>query len=283
MEPTKVSFRSAGGLELVADRRGAVTDPPVVFLHGGGQTRHSWGGTASAVADRGWCAWTVDARGHGESDWAPDGDYRLGSFAADVAAVVEAVGGRPALVGASLGGLTSLLLLGRDAPGASQGLVLVDIVPNMEQAGADRIASFMLANAEEGFASLDEAADAVAAYNHHRARPPSTEGLRKNLRERDGRWYWHWDPRFISPMVDRGPSEINDPDLLMGCAKAIDEPTLLVRGRMSDVVSAEGAARFVEEVDGATLIDVSQAGHMVAGDRNDAFTEAIVGFLADLS
>ena len=279
---TTITFRVPGGLELVADRRGDPSAPQVVFLHGGGQTRHSWGGTAAAVAERGWCSWTIDARGHGESDWHPDGDYRLSEFAADVGHVIEEIGGRPAIVGASLGGLTSLLLLGRDAPGAARGLVLVDIVPNMEQKGADRIADFMMANAETGFASLEEAADAVAAYNHHRERPPSTEGLRKNLRERDGRWYWHWDPKFLSPDPARGPSEVNDPVLLTACSQAIDVPIMLVRGRMSDVVTPEGAAAFVDEVPNAEFVDVSDAGHMVAGDRNDAFTHAVVGFLEHL-
>ncbi|MDG2026645.1 MAG: alpha/beta hydrolase [Acidimicrobiales bacterium] len=282
-DPTRITFTGSDDLTLVADRRGAPGERNVVFLHGGGQTRYSWGGTAAAVAERGWCSWTVDARGHGESDWSPTGDYRLSKFAADVAAVMSEIGDRPALVGASLGGLTSLLLLGQDAPGASRGLVLVDIVPNMEKKGTDRIASFMMANAESGFASLEEAADAVAAYNHHRDRPPSIDGLRKNLRERDGRWYWHWDPKFISPAADRGPSEINDPTLLMNCAKAIPEPMMLVRGRMSDVVSPEGAVEFVDEVPNAEFVDVSEAGHMVAGDRNDAFTAAVTTFLDGFS
>lgn len=280
---SKKTFQTADGLTLVAERRGDPGAPDVIFLHGGGQTRHSWGGTATAVAERGWCAWTVDARGHGESDWSPNGDYRLSQFAVDVQALIEELGDRPALVGASLGGLTSLLLLGSIAPGISRGLVLVDIVPKMEKKGTDRIASFMLENATTGFATLEDAADSVAAYNNHRDRPPSVEGLRKNLREREGRWYWHWDPNFISPKPDRGPSEINDPGLLMSCAHGIDVPIMLVRGRMSDVVSEEGAAQFEADIPNATLVDVSEAGHMVAGDRNDAFTGAVTGFLDSLS
>jgi pimeloyl-ACP methyl ester carboxylesterase len=282
-EATRVTLAGSDGVTIIADRRGDPGADHVIFLHGGGQTRHSWGGTAEAVAARGWCAWTIDARGHGESDWAPDGDYRLRAFASDVENVIDQIGGRPAIVGASLGGLTGLLLLGRDAPGIATGLVLVDIVPNMEQRGADRIAAFMSANAESGFASLEEAAEAVAGYNHHRERPPSVDGLRKNLRARDGRWYWHWDPAFLAPAPDRGASEITDPELLMTCSKAITEPMMLVRGRMSDVVSPEGAERFVEEVPDARFVDVSDAGHMVAGDRNDAFTDAVADFLEGLS
>ena len=177
MEPTRMTFTGSDGITIVADRRGDPDADQVIFLHGGGQTRHSWGGTADAIAERGWCSWALDARGHGESDWAPGGDYRLASFAADVEMVIGEIGGQPAIVGASLGGLTALLLLGRLSPGVARGLVLVDIVPDMEKSGTDRIAAFMTANAETGFASLEEAADSVAAYNHHRDRPPSVDGL----------------------------------------------------------------------------------------------------------
>lgn len=282
MDPTTLRFEGFEGVEIAADRRGDPSDPSVLFLHGGGQTRHSWGRSASAVAERGWCAWTLDLRGHGESDWAPEGDYRLHSFASDVLAVVDAVGGRPPIVGASLGGLTALKLMGDLAPGAASGLVLVDIVPRMEQVGTDRIRDFMVDRMTDGFATLDEVADAVAAYNPNRDRPPDPEGLRKNLRERDGRFYWHWDPAFIQQQPDRGPAELADHDLLMGFALRVDEPILLVRGRMSDVVSEEGAREFLDAVPGTGFVDVGHAGHMVAGDRNDAFTDAVVGFLDGL-
>ena len=98
------------------------------------------------------------------------------------------------------------------APGIARGVVLVDIVPDMEQAGANRIQQFMAEHALTGFASLDEVADAVAAYNPHRPRPTDLSGLRKNVRERDGRWYWHWDPAFVGGTADLPPSEIGDTD-----------------------------------------------------------------------
>jgi peroxiredoxin len=267
-----------GGVRLVGDRRGDPDARPVLFLHGGGQTRHSWGGAARKIAAEGWQAVTVDSRGHGESDWA-DGDYRLSSFAADVVAVAETLSARPVLVGASLGGLTSILLEGDLAPGTAAGVVLVDIIPDMEQAGADRIQAFMSDKVDEGFASLDEVADAVAAYNPHRPRPDDLDGLRKNLRERDGRWYWHWDPAFVGGTADFPPAEIMDTDRLNAAVGAIGVPMLLVRGRMSDLVSAESAAAFVERFPHVGFADVSGAGHMVAGDRNDVFTTAVLDFL----
>ncbi len=278
---TRVIFEGAG-VDLVADRRGDPADPSVLFLHGGGQTRHSWGRTADVLAGHGWCTYTIDARGHGESDWAADRNYRLGAFADDLVAVIDSLDQPPALVGASLGGLTSILAIGRDRPDLARGLVLVDIVPEMDKDGTDRIGEFMTANMRHGFGSLEEAAQAVAAYNPHRPKPPDPEGLRKNLRERDGRWFWHWDPAFIDGAFGDLPSEVMNTDFLMDCAARIPVPVLVVRGRMSDVVTEEAARRFVHHVPNGRYSDVAEAAHMVAGDRNDAFTTEVDQFLEEV-
>ncbi|MGI9600704.1 MAG: alpha/beta fold hydrolase [Acidimicrobiales bacterium] len=286
--PVNTITYTVNGITVTADHRGDPDGTPVLFLHGGGQTRHSWGGSAGRLAERGWHTVTLDARGHGESDWAPDGDYRLRSMAEDVRGVIEHMSAPPMLVGASLGGLTSILLEGDLAPGIAAGVVLVDIVPNWNDDGGNRIKDFMAERMAEGFGSLDEVADAVAAYNPHRPRPDDLEGLKKNLRQRDGRWYWHWDPAFIEPSVtaapagaDQGtpPSEIADRDLLMTWTGRIEAPMMLVRGRTSDVVNEADAQVFLDRHPHVEYIDVSGAGHMVAGDRNDVFTDAVVAFL----
>lgn len=275
----------ANGLTLVGDQRGPEAATPVVLLHGGGQTRHSWAGTSEVLAGNGWRSLTLDFRGHGDSEWASDGDYRLISFVRDTDSLVSALDQRPFLIGASLGGFTSMLLAGEVHPGSTRGVVLVDIIPEMESAGSHRIAEFMSSKARDGFASLDEVADAVAAYNPHRPRPSNLDGLRKNVRERDGRWYWHWDPAFAGGgdgVADMGPSEVTDVDRLHAAVQRILDdgvPMMLVRGRVSDLVSAEGAQRFCDRFPQVEFVDVSGAGHMVAGDRNDAFTDAVVGFL----
>ena len=282
MEPTPLRFES-DDVTIAADRRGDPADPPVVFLHGGGQTRHSWGRAAEVVAARGWCTYTLDSRGHGESEWSPDGRYALRDFATDLVAVADAIDGDPVVVGASLGGLAALLAMGRERPGLGRGLVLVDIVPEMERTGTDRIGDFMATHVESGFASLEEAAEAVAAYSPRPGRQVDPQSLRKNLRERNGRWYWHWDPRFMTHVGREDmSSELFDVDLLMDCARAIPSPRLLVRGRMSDVVTDAAARRFVDAVPGTGYVDIADAAHMVAGDRNDVFRTAVVDFLADL-
>ncbi|MDZ4825064.1 MAG: alpha/beta hydrolase [Actinomycetota bacterium] len=281
-----VEFVGRDGNRLVADAQGDPGDPSVVLIHGGGQTRHSWGTTLSMLAGQGWRAYSLDLRGHGDSEWARDGDYSLDAFEGDVRAVSRALGDAPALVGASLGGISSLAAIGEHPDEAvARALVLVDVAPRIEAVGRERIGMFMIEHMEAGFASLDEVADAIQAYNPHRPRPSNLEGLKKNLRERDGRWYWHWDPAFISGQkggTDETRVALVDPDRLQEAARHITVPTLLVRGRVSDLLSEEGAQELLELVPHARYANVAGAGHMVAGDRNDAFNDAVVDFLAEV-
>jgi pimeloyl-ACP methyl ester carboxylesterase len=142
----------------------------------------------------------------------------------------------------------------------------------------------MRAHAHEGFGSIAEAADAVAAYLPHRPRPRSHEGLKKNLRlHTDGRWRWHWDPRFLDGRRRIGPGGGEVEDALVEAAKAIAIPALLVRGASSELVQEEHAKDFLKLVPHARYVDVTGARHMVAGDRNDQFANAIKSFLEDLS
>jgi pimeloyl-ACP methyl ester carboxylesterase len=281
---TPESFSTCGvdGVRIVADRLGDPRSPAVVFLHGGGQTRRSWGRAAAAVAERGWQAVTVDLRGHGESDWSDDGDYRVATFARDVLEVLRCLPPRPVLVGASLGGFTAMLLAGELSPATVRAVVLVDIVPNMNPSGASRIHSFMYDRMESGFETLDEVADSIQEYNPHRPRPTDLDGLRTNLRQRDGRWYWHWDPKFIDGTSALPPIEVTEVDRLYAAVEAIlraGVPMLLVRGQVSDLVTKERADEFIARFPEVDFVDVGGAGHMVAGDRNDIFAGAVVEFL----
>ena len=165
----------------------------------------------------------------------------------------------------------------------ARALVLVDVAPRTEDAGRMRIGTFMAEHMDTGFGSLDEVADAIQRYNPHRPRPTNLSGLEKNLRKKpDGRWYWHWDPKFIGGRLgafDETRSSIVDPERLHQGPRNLTVPTLLVRGRVSDLLSEEGAQELLELVPHAQLVDVAGAGHMVAGDRNDIFNNAVVDFL----
>lgn len=280
-EPATRRFATDDGLTLVADAFGDPGAPPVLLQHGGGQTRHSWGGAARALAARGRYAVALDLRGHGESDWDPAGDYGFDRYARDTLAVVRALERPVAVVGASLGGLAALLASAADEGPRFAALVLVDIAPRMSEQGAASVLAFMRERAEEGFASLEEAADTIARYLPHRPRPRDLSGLRKNLRQgADGRWRWHWDPAFVHGRGPGSPGREHQLEAFDAAAGALRIPTLLVRGRMSELLTEEAARAFLETVPHAVYEDVSGAGHMVAGDRNDAFTDAVTRFLA---
>ncbi|WAH55396.1 alpha/beta hydrolase [Pseudomonas silvicola] len=273
-------FNGHGSLKLCGDIGGDPRASAVIFLHGGGQTRHSWGQAARTLAQRGYYCMSLDLRGHGDSDWAANGDYSTDAFVKDLLAVIATLPAPPVLVGASLGGATSLLAVGESAVPQARALVLVDVVPRMAPEGVRHIRDFMSAR-PQGFASLEEAAQAVADYLPGRPRPRSSQGLSKNLRlKEDGRYYWHWDPQFQN---DGAHTRLNDLfNRMEEAATRINIPTLLVRGKQSEVVSQAGAQHLLELIPHARYVDVEGAGHMVAGDRNDVFSQAVDDFLDSL-
>jgi pimeloyl-ACP methyl ester carboxylesterase len=272
-------FRFDAGLVQIAGERWAGGDrgrSPVLLLHGGGQTRHSWGRTAERIATGGRTAIALDARGHGDSQWDPAEDYSLDAFAADLVAFLQSLDRPAVLVGASLGGITAVTVAG-EHPELARGLVLVDVVIEVEPAGVKRIRDFMTAHAD-GFSSLEEVADAIAVYNPQRKRPRTLDGLRKNVRlGHDGRWRWHWDPAFMR--IDDEPRRLVRPARLRAAAAEVHVPTLIVRGAQSDVVSDAGLADMLRRIPHAEVADVAAAGHMVAGDDNDVFAAALEQFL----
>jgi pimeloyl-ACP methyl ester carboxylesterase len=289
-EPATAVFTGAAGNRLVADVFGE-QGPPVLLLHCGGQTRHSWRATAEHIVETRSVAYAVDQRGHGDSAWIEDGSYAYADFAADATAVADALAVRsaapPVAIGASLGGIAVLLAEGAAAEAGRKpvfsALVLVDITPRVDDSGVARIQGFMRANAKEGFGSIAEAADTVAAYLPHRPRPRSHDGLKKNLRlDPDGRWRWHWDPRFLDGPRPVGSLREVTEAALVEAARRITVPALLVRGTSSELVNESHVREFLELVPHAEYIDVAGARHMVAGDRNDRFSAAILKFLGRL-
>lgn len=286
-KPSPVAYRGADGNRIVGARFGDA-GRPVLLLHGAGQTRHAWTRTALALSSAGFRAIALDHRGHGDSDWVPDGAYAFEDFGRDALAICHAIrvesGEAPILVGASLGGIAGLIASYAGEDEVLQALVLVDVTPSLALAGLLRIRAFMAEHLETGFASLDEAAEAVARYQPGRSRPPSLDGLSRNLRlKADGQYHWHWDPGLIlsSRNVMSGGEEAAAE--LRAAAAAFRGPALLVKGGASDLVTGREAEEFLRLVPHASFVDIADAGHMVAGDRNDVFASAILGFLEGLS
>ena len=276
------TFRGSDGLALAFERFGAPDAPPILFAHGFGQTRHAWSAAASGLAGDGWCCLTADARGHGDSGWRDDGAYEFGQFIDDLAGLARLSSeppapAKPVLVGASMGGLLGLAV--QAAHDVFQALVLVDITPRWESAGVERIIAFMRAY-PDGFASAEEAADAIAHYLPQRRERKSPARLRSLLVPlANGRLRWHWDPRLLERIA--AGSE-NQQQALLDAAKQIRVPTLLISGAQSDVVSTETIDEFLSCVPHARHVRVAQATHMIVGDRNDAFVAAVRDFIEPL-
>lgn len=270
-------FIAEDGVALVADIAGPRHAPAVILCHGGGQTRHSWSRAFNHLVKAGYRVTNFDARGHGESDWSADNRYPMSRRWADLKLITAAYEhSSVAIVGASMGGSTALYGMSCGyRPGA---LVLVDITPNAEAKGMRRVRDFM-ASGLQGFASISEAAEAVSAYNANRPRPADTSGLKRNLRQRaDGRWYWHWDPGMLNIDIDHERAQ------MLGTIDSLkasrDVPILLVRGLKSDVVPDRVVEDFRERLPHINIANVGNAGHMVAGDENDAFNDAVFDFLS---
>jgi pimeloyl-ACP methyl ester carboxylesterase len=280
-EVQTVTFRGVDDLQLVADEwnrdaASAADRPTILMLHGGGQNRWSWKKTGQVLAEQGFHVVALDSRGHGDSDRSPTATYTVEALCDDTLTVLYQIGRPVVVIGASMGGLTGIAAAHEAGPEVVVKLVLVDVVPRFEKEGSARIRDFMFSHVD-GFATLDEAADAVAAYLPHRPKPRSTEGLTKNLRWRDGRWHWHWDPAFLTKPEDDPFVRV---DKLEQAAINLEIPILLIRGKLSDVVSTEGVQDFLAKVPKAEFVELSEAGHTAAGDDNDAFSDVVVRFVA---
>ena len=283
MKPQPISITTAPGLTLQGDIFGH-EGPPVILLHGGGQTRHSWRKTAEALAKSGFRALPFDQRGHGDSDSPGDRRFTFFEYAADshalALAVAERMGHKPAVVGASMGGLSSLMATALAPRNPYAALVMVDVTPRLDPNGVAAVQGFMRAKAREGFATVEEAAAAIAAYLPYRPKPQSLDGLRKNLRKAtDGRLYWHWNPDFLDGPYPIETDRIGVETAALAAAGQLAIPALLVRGAASELVRPEQAEEFLRLAKGSEFVDVADARHMVAGDSNSVFTSSVVDFL----
>lgn len=286
-----VTERLIGAAEntLVADVYGN-TGSPVLLLHGGGQTRHSWRGAALTIARSGRIAVTVDQRGHGDAEWVASGDYRNSDFAEDVRALglelARRYGAPPVVVTASYAGITSLLAEAAYFRATGKhllaGFFIVDMALTNDTDGARKVTAFMLSRAHTGFATVEEASETVAAYLG-RPKPKNPRGLQKNLRQGpDGRWRWHWDPRFMEGIGNINTDRDDVDADMRAAARDTLLPVLMVRGAASDVMLEEHIRALQSEAPRVRYVNVAGAHHMVVGEENDQFTSALLGFLDEV-
>ena len=230
---------------------------------------------AARIAAAGYRTASLDLRGHGDSDPAPDGDYAYPRLVADLFAVIRVLGPPAVVIGASLGGKIALAAAGDDPDGLIRGLVMVDTAPRTRTEGIARVVDVLRAP-PEGFESPQAAADHVAGATGP-ASAAAADKLRRSLRQLpSGRWRWHWDEKFFGPNHGLGAPAIPD---LEAAAGRVRVPTLLVYGERSDVVDAEGIEALRVLLAQAEVRCIAGVGHMIVCDPNDAFGAALLDFL----
>jgi esterase len=248
---------------------------PIVFLHGGGLNAHTWDLVALQLRTRYHCL-ALDLRGHGDSEWSPEMDYRLETFVSDVVGFVDALNlRRISLVGQSLGGLIAMSA-GTRLNDRLISIVIVDIGPEMRIEGVSRIMSFL----EEEIGSIDELIERAVRFNPRRNPAMLRRTLLYNLRPLpDGGWMWKHDRRR-RPRDASDAEVINSFKSLWGAVDAIHCPVLIVRGEESDVFAAEDAAKLSRAFSNAELRVVPGAGHNVQGDNPVGLAHVLSDFLS---
>lgn len=260
-------------MRLAASAWGDPLAPQVCFFHGGGQSRRSWSGAARHVAAAGYRAIAIDLRGHGESGWAPDGDYLLDAYARDIVRLIDALPRPVALVGASRGGQAAFCAASR-RPTRVPLVMLADVAPQMDETYVGGIRSFLHASLP-GFVSLDAAADALA---HHLGRPRIADPsrLRHAMREENARLYWTWDPRMVSVEAFVPPSEA---ETMIAAAEIISVPVVLIRAEFGSLVDDASVAHFRRLVSQLIVEQAPGTRHMFTGDDNAAFAARLLRHL----
>jgi pimeloyl-ACP methyl ester carboxylesterase len=269
-------YVQANGLKFHYLDWGNPEKPPLVLLHGVGQTCHTWDLFAAAISPH-FHVMAFDQRGHGDTDWAADKDYSRKTMVGDVLAFTKALGlDRFFLTGMSMGGANSLSFTGNN-PDRVEALVVVDVGPRVEKEGVQHIRDFMTNYRE--FNDLDEAAAVIHRFNPRR----SPDVIRKftcvyNLKQLpNGKWGWKYDTYFSQGHAR--PVDIKQMhDELAADVKKITCPTLLVKGGESDVFSLDGAREFQELIPGSEFALVPKAGHSVMGDNPAGFEAAVRAF-----
>lgn len=254
---------------------GDPASPPVLLLHGGNQSAHSWDLVSLHLADR-FHVFALDQRGHGDSEWSRDMDYSPEAMAADALAFLAHEGiESPIVMGHSMGGLVTMTLTLRE-PALPRALVIVDSGPTFEVEGARVIRNFITANVE--FDSIDAFVDRVQAYDPFRTRAHMERTARYNLLQRaDGKYVSKSDRVLHSPDARRAPPR--GERFSKAEVATMTPPTLVVRGEQSNILAPEAAERFASDLPDGRLVTVPRCGHNVHTQNTPGFLEAIGPFL----
>jgi esterase len=249
---------------------------PILFLHGGALTAHTWDLCCLALREEFHCL-ALDQRGHGDTDWAPDADYSITAQREDVRGFVDKLGlHRFVLAGMSMGAINALAFA-IHYPEKLSHLVIIDAGPEIRRPGSSRIRDFVNGGANPE--TLDAIIERALAFNPRRDPKILRRSLMHNLRQQaDGNWVWKYDRKRFQQM-DRDMHTAERRALADGLVK-VTVPTLVVRGAESDVFHEEDAERLAQRLPDGRYVTIPRAGHTVQGDNPKDLAEALREFLS---
>jgi pimeloyl-ACP methyl ester carboxylesterase len=270
-------YVKARGLSFHYVEWGVASQPALLCLHGITQTAHSWDEVAAELLNE-YRMLCLDQRGHGDSDWAPDGDYARQTQAADIDAITDALGvSRFLLAGMSMGGINSITFTARH-PDKVLALIIVDVSPEVQARGVQNIRSFIQASDE--LDTFEEFVERAHQFNPRRSLENLCSRLSHNLKQLpNGKWTWKYDKALRSPGRGFQASTLLN---LWDDVHAIRCPTLIIKGGESDILSGESAEKLQAAIPNSRLAVVPGAGHSVMGDNPSGFVAAVREFLGDL-
>ena len=273
-------FVNANGMRFHYLEWGNPDNPPMLLLHGFAQTCHSWDFVALGFSDN-YRVIVLDQRGHGDSDWAPDGDYSPETQQKDISGVVNELGLENfVLMGLSMGGRNSFTFAASN-PDYVKALVVVDAAPQNMQQGTQNIRSFV--QQDDELDSVDAFVERVLQYNPRRDPQQVRGSIMHNIKELpSGKWTWKYDRALRSPGRRMG-SDAETEKRLWAYIESLQCPTLLVRGGASDIVAMDTADRMHQAIPNSRIATIEGAGHLVMGDSPSGFQSAVTDFLASLT
>lgn len=271
-------FVTAAGRQFHYLEWGGPDSPPMLLLHGYAQTCHSWDFVSLALCNR-FRVLSLDQRGHGDTDWTPDGDYSPEGYWTDLNAVAEELDLRDfILMGLSMGGRNAISYAANNS-GRVKALVVVDSAPMMEKAGSERMQRFV--QGDDELDSVDAFVNRVQQYNPLRPAEQIRGSIMHNLKQLpNGNWTWKYDKVLRSP--NRKPPSKDYTALLWEQIDKLDLPTLVVRGEQSDMIALDTADELHRRIKGSSMATVERAGHLVMGDNPSGFESAVMEFVNGL-
>jgi pimeloyl-ACP methyl ester carboxylesterase len=270
-------FIVINGLQFHYVEWGSSGNPALVLLHGFQSNAHTWDTFSQAMAEA-YHVLALDQRGHGDTSWAPDGDYAPAASVNDITGFITALRLAPTIViGHSMGGRHAAMVAA-EHPEKVRKVVIVDTAAEFPPARRSPQPAPDALPQPETFDTFEEVVQhGIEQY----PLTPEAELRHANYhnlyRGADGKWRWRWDMNLLQWRRRNR----NAPGDLYTCLQRIQCPTLLIRGQRSPLLTPEVAQRMIQALPNGRTVTVANAAHTVNADNAPEFNAVTAAFVKE--